>query len=295
MKRLLLVSVAVLLAACGGADGSSLSQSQAQAQAQARAQGHGSGSGSSTTNGGTTYNCSNGAVCGNNNSTGGNVGNGNTGGNSGSGNVTGNGNSGSSGVDGGGPSGAGYVIPAGPCVPFTCTSQGFNCGLTADGCGGVMNCGDTCPSGETCNGGGIYNVCGSAPNPTTNTTGTAWSSCFNPAEAYPTGILIHPTCTSYCQSIGKNLVNTCMGPSMGDGQNGMSESEVLVWCEATTPICGDLSQYPNYLWNCSGDTNKVLPCVLAGQQPTLAGTNGYTAWQLMYMPCNNPSVQCCCQ
>jgi hypothetical protein len=50
---------------------------------------------------------------------------------------------------------------AGPaCTPRTCASVGANCGPLGDGCGGVLNCGTTCPMGETCGGGGTPNVCG---------------------------------------------------------------------------------------------------------------------------------------
>ncbi|WP_395842566.1 tryptophan synthase alpha chain [Cystobacter fuscus] len=50
---------------------------------------------------------------------------------------------------------------SGLCQPRTCEEQGFNCGVTIDGCGGVLRCG-TCPSGEACGGDGQPNVCGPA-------------------------------------------------------------------------------------------------------------------------------------
>jgi formylglycine-generating enzyme required for sulfatase activity len=49
--------------------------------------------------------------------------------------------------------------PDAGCIPSTCQERSKNCGVTDDGCGGVIACG-TCPSGETCGGGGIANVCG---------------------------------------------------------------------------------------------------------------------------------------
>jgi len=45
-----------------------------------------------------------------------------------------------------------------PCVPKTCASFGYNCGPTADGCGGLIDCGK-CTTG-ICGGGGTPNVCG---------------------------------------------------------------------------------------------------------------------------------------
>jgi hypothetical protein len=47
----------------------------------------------------------------------------------------------------------------GSCTPRTCADAGAECGVVADGCGGVTtDCGN-CPSGETCGGGGVANVC----------------------------------------------------------------------------------------------------------------------------------------
>jgi hypothetical protein len=46
------------------------------------------------------------------------------------------------------------------CKPTTCAKQGFNCGPAGDGCGGVIQCGLTCPGIFTCGGGGTPGVCG---------------------------------------------------------------------------------------------------------------------------------------
>ncbi len=49
-----------------------------------------------------------------------------------------------------------------PCTPQTCTSLGYDCGQAADGCGGTLDCGSTCPlAGEICGGSGVANKCGS--------------------------------------------------------------------------------------------------------------------------------------
>ena len=39
------------------------------------------------------------------------------------------------------------------CTPTTCAAQGKNCGTVSDGCGGSLNCGDTCDNHETCQSG----------------------------------------------------------------------------------------------------------------------------------------------
>jgi hypothetical protein len=52
------------------------------------------------------------------------------------------------------------LLPDGgaPCTPTTCAALGYNCGVAADGCGGVLSCG-TCTNPEYCGGGG-FNQCG---------------------------------------------------------------------------------------------------------------------------------------
>jgi hypothetical protein len=64
--------------------------------------------------------------------------------------------------------GCGFQCPAGDtctagvctgsCIPKTCATQGFNCGMASDGCGNAINCG-RCPAPLVCGGGGP-NVCG---------------------------------------------------------------------------------------------------------------------------------------
>lgn len=51
---------------------------------------------------------------------------------------------------------------ASQCVPKTCQSLGYTCGLAADGCGGTIGpCGPACIAPQVCGGGGSPNVCGS--------------------------------------------------------------------------------------------------------------------------------------
>ena len=47
------------------------------------------------------------------------------------------------------------------CVPTTCAQLGWTCGPTADGCGGLLNCG-SCVAPQYCGGGG-FNRCGPSP------------------------------------------------------------------------------------------------------------------------------------
>jgi hypothetical protein len=45
------------------------------------------------------------------------------------------------------------------CVPATCATLGYQCGYTADGCGGLLLCGGPCIPPQFCGGGG-FNLCG---------------------------------------------------------------------------------------------------------------------------------------
>jgi hypothetical protein len=71
------------------------------------------------------------------------------------------------------------------CTPRSCADAGANCGVVADGCGGLTASCGTCPTGQTCGGSGTPNVCGGPPctglcnqvnactnMPTTKITGT---------------------------------------------------------------------------------------------------------------------------
>ncbi len=108
------------------------------------------------------------------------------------------------------------------CQPMTCASQGLDCGVAIDGCGGTLHCG-TCASGEVCGGAGVPNVCGPPPcQPTTcaalgRTCGRAPDGCGGTLEcgtckapetcggAGVPGVCGPPACTpSTCASLGKN-------------------------------------------------------------------------------------------
>ena len=45
------------------------------------------------------------------------------------------------------------------CVPSTCKSLGYDCGVNADGCGGTVDCG-SCSGSDMCGVGG-FSKCGS--------------------------------------------------------------------------------------------------------------------------------------
>ena len=58
----------------------------------------------------------------------------------------------------GGNNGLGLDGGATSCTPTTCAALGYTCGVAADGCGGVLNCG-SCANPQYCGGGG-FDKCG---------------------------------------------------------------------------------------------------------------------------------------
>lgn len=61
------------------------------------------------------------------------------------------------------------------CIPRTCGSQGFDCGLNGDGCGGVINCG-ACPPLQVC-GAQAYSKCAAGPPCVPRTCNTLGFNC----------------------------------------------------------------------------------------------------------------------
>src|SRR5882724_4345778 len=51
----------------------------------------------------------------------------------------------------------------GTCTPRTCAATSAECGVVADGCGGLTASCGTCPAGQTCGGGGVANKCAGPP------------------------------------------------------------------------------------------------------------------------------------
>lgn len=96
------------------------------------------------------------------------------------------------------------------CQPMTCESQGKNCGITIDGCGGTLRCG-ACPEGEACGGGGIPNVC--APEPCRPATCAALGRDCGVVPDGCGGLLECGTCTAPQTCGGGGLRNVCGVPA----------------------------------------------------------------------------------
>ncbi len=234
--------------------------------------------------------------------------------------------SGSTGNANGGSTGALMLPDSGPpdssCAnPVTCMPD--SCGKISDGCGGIIDCGMSCPAGQTCGGGGTASVCGSSCVPTTCTAlgyncGIQGDGCGNTLDC---GMCTMPdTCggggmssvcghTTICMPATCASLNSNCG-SQGDGCGGTLDcgtcgvnqacSGTPSVCVATcTPLtcatagaaaCGATPDGCGGLLQCGGCS-----------QPTTCGGGGLTAGQcgvppsctglcLKQVTCSNPAV-----
>ncbi|MFL5347589.1 MAG: tryptophan synthase alpha chain [Hyalangium sp.] len=147
------------------------------------------------------------------------------------------------------------------CQPMTCESQGMDCGITIDGCGGTLHCGD-CPEGRVCGGGGTPNVCAPAPCQP-GTCGSLGKNCGAASDGCG-GTLQCGTCTAPQTCGGGGLANVCglpvctpttcsaLGKNCGtlqDGCGGMLECGACPEGEAcggggAPNVCGKASCQP---------------------------------------------------
>jgi hypothetical protein len=117
------------------------------------------------------------------------------------------------------------------CTPTTCAALGYNCGVAADGCGGLLNCG-SCTNPQFCGGAG-YDKCGGNDGLTPD-GGVACTP--------KTCAQLNYTCGAAGDGCG-NLINcgTCTSPQYcgGGGYDQCGPSTVSV-CDggATTSVTG---------------------------------------------------------
>ncbi len=164
-----------------------------------------------------------------------------------------------------------------PCTPATSCPVGVTCGQSADGCGGLINCG-TCSFPYTCGGGGVAGQCGNtgiAPDGGVICTPATCSSLgYNcgPAGDGCGGALNCGTCTNpqYCGGGGYDVCG---------GNNGLNP-DGSVPCTPTT--CAKLG------YNCGvadDGCGHVLTCG-ACTSPQYCGGGGYDV-------CGPPSEAVC--
>jgi hypothetical protein len=95
------------------------------------------------------------------------------------------------------------------CHPLACPAA-MKCGMTGDGCGNVINCGDCSPP-DTCGGGGTPNVCGH-PDCTPETCASVGATCGQVADGCG-GLTVNcGTCTGSATCGGGGVANQCGVP-----------------------------------------------------------------------------------
>jgi hypothetical protein len=102
------------------------------------------------------------------------------------------------------------TTPPPTCTPRTCQAAGAQCGPVADGCGGLLQCGD-CPPGQTCGGGGVAYQCG-GPSCTRLTCAQQGFNCGQAGDGCG-GLLSCGTCPPGQTCGGGGTPGVCGGPT----------------------------------------------------------------------------------
>jgi len=124
--------------------------------------------------------------------------------------------------------------------------------------------------------------------------GPFWSDCFDPSTVSSGLNLLYPSCTQYCQSIGRDSSPNCSGP---DGTD-----TVLIWCGFPGGACGTAQEY---------NQGEVLSCFITFDSVCLGSSSStlidliapsdaiYSDWAQFGFNCGTSlvpgSAQCCCE
>jgi hypothetical protein len=146
------------------------------------------------------------------------------------------------------------------CVKQTCATAKANCGPIGDGCGGVVQCGTSCPVGETCGGGGVASTCGK-PACATKTCAQQSLECGQAGDGCG-GPLNCGTCEAG-SSCGLGGPSKC-----GAGGVGGPDGGVCVPTKTTCAVgdCGPIAD------GCGGLITCPVTCAVAGQTCGGGGT-----------------------
>lgn len=153
-------------------------------------------------------------------------------------------------------------VPSG-CVPKTCAAASADCGPIGDGCGGIVQCGATCPDDQTCGGGGVASKCGK-PACTPRTCAELDAQCGPAGDG----------CGGIIASCGTCDAGTCGGggPSKCGTVGGNFDGGACVPTKiACAPgDCGPIADGCGGLLNCSPTCPQGESCG-GGGTPSLCG------------------------
>ena len=141
------------------------------------------------------------------------------------------------------------------CTAKTCTDLGATCGYRADGCGGLLDCGQ-CGAPDTCGGGGTPNACGHSCTQTT--CGQKGANCGVIADGCG-GTLDCGNCTSPAICGGGGTANVCGVPACSPRT-----------CASVGATCGPISDGCGGTVNC-GTCSGGTTCG-GGGTPNVCGT-----------------------
>jgi hypothetical protein len=126
------------------------------------------------------------------------------------------------------------------CTPRTCQEAGANCGPVADGCGGLLTCGD-CTAPATCGGGGTPSVCGGTAGCKAKDCATLGATCGPQGDGCG-NVIDCGTCTT---------PQTCGGGGTGSQCGGTQGCVPKTTCP-TGQNCGAVSDGCGGSVDCSG-------------------------------------------
>jgi hypothetical protein len=145
----------------------------------------------------------------------------------------------------------------GTCKPLTCKDQGIECGKAGDGCGGIIDCGNTCTPPATCGGGGQPSKCGGTFGCVPKTCQQQNIGCGPAGDGCGGTIPNCGTCTLPQICGGGGVPSQCGGgPSIApDGGQCIPRT-----CQGQGKNCGPMADGCGNLINCGTCTNPGEIC-----------------------------------
>jgi len=174
------------------------------------------------------------------------------------------------------------------CNALTCARLGYTCGLTGNGCGGMIDCG-ACTGNETCGGGGTFSVCGGAGPCVAKTCGDLKASCGPQGDGCG-GVIQCGSCTAPDICGGGGTPSACGTNGAPHPDGGLDGGACVPQsCAGQNPPveCGVIGDGCGNLVQCGA-------CPIAGQTCGGGGTNGVCGAPTACMPktCADQMLNC---